>query len=149
MTRSLAPRTIELVKATVPALEAHGMAIVQDMYDRMFRDPAIRDLFNLSHHGASQAQPRALTGAILAYAANIENLAALRRLRGQGFTQTVAAISRDDDDRDQIVQRGADTAFQVYDGAGASLADRAAEAAILTDPRDQGPDGLEDPGTTR
>lgn len=77
MTRSLAPRTIELVKATVPALEAHGMAIVQDMYDRMFRDPAIRDLFNLSHHGASQAQPRALTGAILAYAANIENLAAL------------------------------------------------------------------------
>lgn len=77
MTRSLAPRTIELVKATVPALEAHGMSIVQEMYARMFRDPAIRDLFNQSHHGASQAQPRALTGAILAYAANIENLAAL------------------------------------------------------------------------
>ena len=31
---------VDAVKATVPALEAHGMAIVQDMYDRMFRDPA-------------------------------------------------------------------------------------------------------------
>lgn len=77
MTQALSPRTIELVKATVPALEAHGMTIVHEMYARMFRDPAIRDLFNQSHHGASDAQPRALTGAILAYAGNIENLAAL------------------------------------------------------------------------
>lgn len=77
MTRSLSPRTIELVKATVPALEAHGFEIVRDMYARMFRDPQIRDLFNQSHHGEGAAQPRALTGAILAYAANIENLAAL------------------------------------------------------------------------
>lgn len=77
MTRSFAPRTIELVKATVPALEAHGMAIVQDMYARMVRDPAIRDLFNQSHQGPSSTQPRALTGAILANAANIETLAVL------------------------------------------------------------------------
>ncbi|WP_233253585.1 NO-inducible flavohemoprotein [Paracoccus binzhouensis] len=77
MTQTLGAQTIALVKATVPALEAHGMDIVHEMYARMFRDPAIRDLFNQSHHGASDAQPRALTGAILAYAGNIENLAAL------------------------------------------------------------------------
>ncbi|WJS84263.1 NO-inducible flavohemoprotein [Paracoccus sp. TOH] len=77
MTQTLSAQTIALVKATVPALEAHGMEIVHEMYARMFRDPAIRDLFNQSHHGAADAQPRALTGAILAYASNIENLGAL------------------------------------------------------------------------
>lgn len=77
MTQPLGARTIALVKATLPALEAHGMEVVREMYARMFRDPQIRDLFNQSHHGASDAQPRALAGAILAYAANIENLAAL------------------------------------------------------------------------
>ncbi len=77
MTRTLTPRTIELVKATVPALEARGLDIVHEMYARMFRDPAIRDLFNQSNHGVNDAQPRALTGAIMAYAANIENLGAL------------------------------------------------------------------------
>lgn len=77
MSQTLSERTIALVKATVPALEAHGLDIVHEMYARMFRNPDIRDLFNQSHHGRSDAQPRALTGAILAYAANIENLAAL------------------------------------------------------------------------
>ncbi|MFT4012681.1 MAG: NO-inducible flavohemoprotein [Paracoccus sp. (in: a-proteobacteria)] len=77
MTRTPSPRTIELVKATVPALQAHGLDIVHEMYGRMFRDPQIRDLFNQSHHGISDAQPRALSGAVLAYAANIDNLAAL------------------------------------------------------------------------
>lgn len=43
----------------------------------MFENPEIRDLFNQSHHGDAGSQPRALTAAILAYAANIENLGAL------------------------------------------------------------------------
>jgi len=77
MSQTLNERTIALVKATVPALEAHGLDIVHEMYARMFRNPDIRDLFNQSHHGDGSAQPRALTAAILAYAANIENLAAL------------------------------------------------------------------------
>ncbi|GGD83168.1 hypothetical protein GCM10010990_36540 [Croceicoccus mobilis] len=34
----------------------------------MFENRGIRDLFNQSHHGDSGSQPRALTGAILAYA---------------------------------------------------------------------------------
>ena len=79
MTQPLSEQTIALVKATVPALEAHGLDIVHEMYSRMFQNPDIRDLFNQSHHGASDAQPRALTGAILAYASNIENLSALDR----------------------------------------------------------------------
>lgn len=77
MSEPLNERTIALVKATVPALEAHGLAIVHEMYARMFQNPSIRDLFNQSHHGDAAAQPRALTGAILAYASNIENLSAL------------------------------------------------------------------------
>ncbi|UFM64722.1 NO-inducible flavohemoprotein [Paracoccus sp. MA] len=70
-------QTIALVKATVPALEAHGLDIVREMYARMFQNPEIGALFNQSHQGASEAQPRALTGAILAYANNIDNLTAL------------------------------------------------------------------------
>ncbi|QNO27108.1 NO-inducible flavohemoprotein [Sphingopyxis sp. OPL5] len=77
MSQPLSDRTIALVKATVPALEAHGLDIVHEMYARMFENPEIRDLFNQSHHGDTGSQPRALTGAILAYAGNIDNLAAL------------------------------------------------------------------------
>jgi nitric oxide dioxygenase len=77
MSQPLSEQTISLVKATVPALEAHGLEIVREMYARMFQNPEIRDLFNQSHHGDSGSQPRALTGAILAYASNIENLGAL------------------------------------------------------------------------
>lgn len=77
MSRTLSTNTIALVKATVPALQAHGLDVVREMYARMFRNPEIRDLFNQSHHDADAAQPRALTGAILAYASNIDNLAVL------------------------------------------------------------------------
>ncbi|MFT4134372.1 NO-inducible flavohemoprotein [Labrys sp. (in: a-proteobacteria)] len=77
MSQPLGAQTIALVKATVPALEAHGLDIVHEMYSRMFRNPDIRDLFNQSHHGDAGSQPRALTGAILAYASNIDNLSAL------------------------------------------------------------------------
>ncbi|HEX2794980.1 MAG TPA: globin domain-containing protein, partial [Croceicoccus sp.] len=77
MSEPLSNQTIAIVKATVPALEAHGLDIVHEMYSRMFQNPEIRDLFNQSHHGTSDSQPRALTGAILAYASNIENLGAL------------------------------------------------------------------------
>ena len=77
MSQPLNEQTIALVKATVPALEAHGLDIVHEMYARMFQNPDIRDLFNQSHHGDAGSQPRALTGAILAYASNIDNLGAL------------------------------------------------------------------------
>ncbi|HVZ09691.1 NO-inducible flavohemoprotein [Rhodopila sp.] len=76
MTARLTSETIALVKATVPALEQHGLAITRRMYERMFQDPAIRDLFNQSHH-QDAAQPKALAAAVLAYARNIDNLGVL------------------------------------------------------------------------
>src|SRR3546814_7056257 len=47
------------------------------MYERMFENPMIRDLFNQSHHGETGSQPKALAAAILAYAQNIDQPAAL------------------------------------------------------------------------
>ena len=77
MTNTLSDSTIHLVKATVPALQDHGLAITKRMYERMFQNEEIRDLFNQSHHGETGSQPRALASAILAYAQNIDNLGAL------------------------------------------------------------------------
>ncbi|KMO29999.1 NO-inducible flavohemoprotein [Methylobacterium aquaticum] len=77
MPSPLSPATIAIVKATIPALEAHGLAITRRMYERLFEDPAIRDLFNQSHHGETGSQPKALANAVLAYARNIDNLGAL------------------------------------------------------------------------
>src|SRR4051812_12027385 len=57
MPDDLSERTRALVKATVPALEQHGLAITRRMYERMFQNEAIRDLFNQSHHGESGSQP--------------------------------------------------------------------------------------------
>ena len=77
MAVSLSDNTIDLVKATVPALETHGLAITRRMYERMFQNPDIRDLFNQSHHGETGSQPKALAAAVVAYARNIDNLGAL------------------------------------------------------------------------
>ena len=75
MADALSETTIELVKKTVPALEAQGTAVTDRMYEILFRNPDIRDLFNQSHHGESGSQPKALAAAIVAYARNIDNLA--------------------------------------------------------------------------
>lgn len=77
MANPLSPTTIQLVKATVPALEAHGLEVTRRMYERLFQDTAIRELFNQSHHGDAGSQPKALADAVLAYARNIDNLAVL------------------------------------------------------------------------
>src|SRR3954451_4253145 len=77
MPKELGQHTIALIKATVPALETRSLAITRRMYERMFRNEAIRDLFNQSHHGETGSQPKALATAIVAYARNIEGLAAL------------------------------------------------------------------------
>jgi nitric oxide dioxygenase len=70
MRRLLSAQTILVTKATVPALEAHGLDVTRRMYQRPFQDPAIRDLFNPSHQGD---QPKALARVILGCARNIEN----------------------------------------------------------------------------
>ncbi|AWN37229.1 NO-inducible flavohemoprotein [Methylobacterium radiodurans] len=77
MPEPLNPATVALIKATVPALEAHGLAITRRMYERLFENPEIRDLFNQSHHGETGSQPKALAQAVLAYARHIDDLGAL------------------------------------------------------------------------
>ncbi len=73
----LSPQTVAIVKATVPALAQHGTAITGAMYKRLFRTAEIAALFNHSHQGEDGTQTKALASAILAYAANIDNLGVL------------------------------------------------------------------------
>jgi nitric oxide dioxygenase len=81
MPQPLRPETIATIKATVPALAAHGTAITTALYARLFEHAAIRSLFNQAHQqsaeGGAGSQAKALAGAVLAYAANIENLGVL------------------------------------------------------------------------
>lgn len=77
MTTALNEATVAVVRATVPALAAHGHAITVAMYRRLFRDEPIAALFNHANQGGDDAQAQALAGAILAYAQHIDDLPAL------------------------------------------------------------------------
>jgi nitric oxide dioxygenase len=77
MPKPLSERSIALVKASIPALEAHGLAITNRMYLRMFEIPMIKAMFNSAHQEGDAAQPRAVAQAVLAYARNIDNPGAL------------------------------------------------------------------------
>lgn len=77
MPDALTDRTIEIIKATVPLLEASGTAVTDRMYQLLFRTEEVRDLFNQSHHGETGSQSKALTAAVVAYARNIDNLGVL------------------------------------------------------------------------
>ncbi|TDR80076.1 NO-inducible flavohemoprotein [Paludibacterium purpuratum] len=65
--------TCALVKATVPVLREHGVALTSHFYQRMFRhNPALKHIFNQSHQQAGQQQ-QSLALAVLGYAENIED----------------------------------------------------------------------------
>ncbi|SCX41130.1 Predicted Kef-type K+ transport protein, K+/H+ antiporter domain [Klenkia marina] len=64
---------------------------------------------------------------LLAMPAHDNNLATLTRLRSHGFTGTVAAVTQFDDDLAEVLDEGADIGLQLYEGAGAELADRAVQ----------------------
>jgi nitric oxide dioxygenase len=73
----VSPRTIEIVKATVPVLQEHGLTLTQHFYKRMFNDvPELKNIFNMGNQAGGKQQ-MALAQAVLAYAQNIDNLAAL------------------------------------------------------------------------
>jgi len=73
----LSQSTIDIVKATAPAVGAHAEQITRRFYTLMFEgNPEVMAYFNPAHQ-AEGTQQRALAGAICAYAANIDNLAAL------------------------------------------------------------------------
>jgi hemoglobin-like flavoprotein len=76
MTRTLSPETIAIVKSTAPALQKHGLAITERMYERLFVDPAIKALFDEAAQESGE-QPKRLAAAILAFAKNVDNLPAL------------------------------------------------------------------------
>jgi nitric oxide dioxygenase len=71
---SLSEATIATVKATIPVLKEHGLAITTRMYDVLFEKyPETKALFS----GAPGDQPKILAAAVAAYAMNIDNLKVL------------------------------------------------------------------------
>jgi nitric oxide dioxygenase len=74
---SLTPEQIATVKATVPALEVHGVAITTLFYNNLLKaHPELNNIFNHANQ-VHLEQPKALAAAVYAYARNIENLEAL------------------------------------------------------------------------
>ncbi|KLV00365.1 dihydropteridine reductase [Photobacterium aquae] len=73
----LSPQTIEIIKATTPAVAQTGPALTAHFYERMFHhNPELKDIFNMSNQRNGD-QREALFNAICAYATHIDNLAAL------------------------------------------------------------------------
>lgn len=65
------------IDASVPVLRQHGPAITTTFYGNMFKaHPELRKLFNMGNQ-ASGVQQQSLASALFAYAANIDNAAAL------------------------------------------------------------------------
>lgn len=63
----------DLVKKTVPILRKSGEKLTQHFYNRMlYSNPVLKDLFNVANQ-QNNKQARALAGAVLSYAENIEN----------------------------------------------------------------------------
>lgn len=63
----------ELVKSTVPVLKENGVALTDYFYKRMLKNnPGLKETFNMGHQ-RSGAQSKALAGAVLAYAENIDD----------------------------------------------------------------------------
>lgn len=73
----LSPATIDIIKTITPAVAANAETVTRRFYQLMFAgNPEVKAYFNQAHQH-SGGQQRALAGAICAYFANIDNLAAL------------------------------------------------------------------------
>jgi predicted Kef-type K+ transport protein len=113
---------VEAAASRVARLQAHGVDVVEGDAT----DPAFWDRLRTGE----------VTLVLLAMPFHGNNLDALTRLQDSGYDGTVAVVAQYDSDLEQARERGADTGFQLYDGAGTELADRAASAARLPPPRD-------------
>src|SRR5690606_4704239 len=71
--RTASAHAMEIVKATAPALEKHGLAITTAMYAPLFRTEEIEAMFERAAQ-TSGDQPKRLAAAIPAYAKNIDTL---------------------------------------------------------------------------
>lgn len=73
-TAGLNPKTIEIVKSTVPVLAENGEAITKRFYEMMFANhPELLNIFNHANQKQGR-QPKALANAIYAAAQYIDNL---------------------------------------------------------------------------
>ncbi|MGO1244612.1 MAG: NO-inducible flavohemoprotein [Sphingobacterium sp.] len=64
---------IQLIKATVPVLKEHGVALTKHFYQRMFtHNPELKHVFNMGNQ-QNNRQQTALALAVLAYAEHIED----------------------------------------------------------------------------
>ncbi|KAI0484561.1 globin-like protein [Xylariaceae sp. FL0804] len=76
----LTPDQIAIVKATAPVLKEHGTAITSLFYRNMLdAHPELHNMFN-SANQVNGAQPRALAGAVFAYASYVDDLGRLGAL---------------------------------------------------------------------
>ena len=74
---TLTQQQAELIKASVPALKAHGNEVTRIFYSNLLEDnPSLKEIFNTSNQ-YNQHQRRALAAAVYAYAAHIDDLSAL------------------------------------------------------------------------
>lgn len=70
-------KTIEIIKSTIPALEAHGVEITTKFYELMFlNNPEVKPMFDMARQESGK-QPFALAQVVLAAAKNIDNLEVL------------------------------------------------------------------------
>ena len=68
---ALSAETVDIVKSTVPILKEHGEAITSRMYDRLFVEyPEVEPMFA----DTTSDQKARLANAVMAYAANVDNL---------------------------------------------------------------------------
>jgi nitric oxide dioxygenase len=73
----LSEQSRPLIQVSVPVLREHGQRIARTFYAQMFAaHPELKNVFNLGNQ-ASGAQQASLASALVAYAANIDNAAAL------------------------------------------------------------------------
>lgn len=73
----LSPKTIAIVKQTVPFLRENREQITTLFYENMFQEhPELYNIFNITHQ-KEKSQPRALADTVYAAAANIEDLSSI------------------------------------------------------------------------
>ncbi|PSN60928.1 flavohemo protein [Corynespora cassiicola Philippines] len=74
MAPALTSTQVATIKATVPVLAEHGVAITTKFYrDMLEAHPELKNVFNNTHQVTGH-QPQALAGALYAYASNIDHL---------------------------------------------------------------------------
>lgn len=73
MAEPLSENTIAIVKSTAPLLRQHGVAITSRMYERLFVNEEVKQMFDQAAQESGE-QPRRLAAAILGYAENVDKL---------------------------------------------------------------------------